>query len=282
MRWPRSGCSSSTAAPTCDFLKRVFHKLLLNFTWWLNRQDPDGNNLFGGGFLGLDNISPIDRSHLPPGFKLDQADGTAWMAYYSVAMLTLATTLAEHDDVYEDMVVKFLEQTVLIMDALEDSGCYDTEDGFFYDRLTDPSGNSVPIKVQTLVGVIPALPAVALPTRDTDRIRRLRKRFARRLEQTDRHEILDWQVRGAGESRRTAAVGRPDGQTRPDLRHLVRRGGIPVSRMACDRSPSATTRPTRFPGCPTRPSSTNPPNPAPPCTAAIPTGEDRCGSRSTT
>ena len=101
----------------------MFQKLLLNFTWWLNRQDPDGNNLFGGGFLGLDNISPIDRSHLPPGLRLEQADGTAWMAYYSIAMLTLAVTLAEHGTpVYEDMVVKFLEQTVLIMDALEDSG----------------------------------------------------------------------------------------------------------------------------------------------------------------
>ncbi len=185
-----------------DFLKRVFHKLLLNYTWWLNRQDPDGNNLFGGGFLGLDNISPLDRSHLPPGFSLDQADGTAWMAYYSVAMLTLAVTLAEHDDAYEDMVVKFLEQTVLITDALEDSGCYDDADGFFYDQLTDPAGNREPVKVQTLVGVIPALPAVSLPARDTDRTKRLRKRFARRLEQADRHEMLDWQVRGTGESRR--------------------------------------------------------------------------------
>ena len=184
------------------FLKRVFHKLLLNFTWWLNRQDPDGNNIFGGGFLGLDNISPVDRSHLPPGFSLAQADGTAWMAYYSIAMLTLAATLAEHDDAYEDMVVKFLEQFVLIMDALEDSGCYDAEDGFFYDRLTGPSGNSEPIRVQTLVGVIPALPAISLPTGDTDRIRRLRKRFARRMEQADRHEMVDWRVRGTGASRR--------------------------------------------------------------------------------
>src|SRR6476469_3506944 len=92
-----------------NFLERVFQKLLLNFTWWLNRQDPDGNNLFGGGFLGLDNISPIDRSNLPPGMRLDQADGTAWMAAYSMAMLILALTLAEQDEVYEDMVVKFLE-----------------------------------------------------------------------------------------------------------------------------------------------------------------------------
>jgi hypothetical protein len=97
-----------------DFQERVFQKLLLNFTWWLNREDPEGNNIFGGGFLGLDNISPIDRSHLPPGVKLDQADGTAWMAYYSVAMLALAVLLAERDRVYEDMVIKFLEQLVLV------------------------------------------------------------------------------------------------------------------------------------------------------------------------
>ena len=102
------------------FLKRAFHKLLLNFTWWLNRQDPDGNNVFGGGFLGLDNISPVDRSHLPPGVHIEQADGTAWMAYYSLAMLFIAVHLARHDDdVYEDMVVKFLEQFVLIVDAIE-------------------------------------------------------------------------------------------------------------------------------------------------------------------
>ncbi|HEY5786826.1 MAG TPA: hypothetical protein VIT65_18825 [Microlunatus sp.] len=113
-----------------DFLERVFQKLLLNFTWWLNRVDPDGNNLFGGGFLGLDNISPIDRSHLPSGFRLDQADGTAWMAYYSLAMLSLAVTLSERDPVYDDMVVKFAEQSVMIMEALEQSGCYDAQDGF--------------------------------------------------------------------------------------------------------------------------------------------------------
>ena len=135
-----------------DFLERVFQKLLLNFTWWLNRQDPDGNNLFGGGFLGLDNISPIDRSNLPPGMRLEQADGTAWMAYYSIAMLTLAVTLADRNPVYEDMVVKFAEHTVLIMDALEASGCYDPVDGFFYDLLTDEAGVRILMRVQTLVG----------------------------------------------------------------------------------------------------------------------------------
>ena len=103
-----------------DFLERVFQKLLLNFTWWVNRQDPDGNNLFGGGFLGLDNISPVDRSNLPPGLRIEQADGTAWMAYYSLAMLVLARTLAERNPVYDDMVVKFLEHFVLISDALGD------------------------------------------------------------------------------------------------------------------------------------------------------------------
>ena len=184
-----------------DFLERVFQKLLLNFTWWLNRQDPDGNHLFGGGFLGLDNISPIDRSNLPPGMRLEQADGTAWMAYYSIAMLTLAVTLADRNPVYEDMVVKFVEHTVLIMDALEASGCYDPADGFFYDLLTDASGVRNLVRVQTLVGVIPALPAVAIRASVAERLQGLRKRFARRLEQQGRHQILDWRVRGSGDTR---------------------------------------------------------------------------------
>ena len=188
-------------ATDLDFLERVFQKLLLNFTWWLNREDPEGNNLFGGGFLGLDNISPIDRSHLPPGVKLDQADGTAWMGYYSGAMLALAVLLAERDSVYDDMVVKFLEQLVLVVDALEASGCYDPNDGFFYDLLTDASGTRNPVKVQTLVGVIPTLPAMSVPTRNTERVQRLRKRFARRMEAQNR-KVLDWRFRGTGDSRR--------------------------------------------------------------------------------
>ena len=183
-----------------DFLERVFQKLLLNFTWWLNRQDPDGNNLFAGGFLGLDNISPVDRSHLPPGTRLEQADGTAWMAFYSAAMLVLALVLADRDPVYEDMVVKFLEQFVLITDALADSGLYDPHDGFFYDQLHGPDGVTTAIRVQTLVGVIPALPAVSIPERDSARAERLRKRFARRIRQGEPDHA--WRVRGEGASRR--------------------------------------------------------------------------------
>ena len=185
-----------------DFLKRVFQKLLLNFGWWMNREDPDGNNLFGGGFLGLDNISPVDRSHLPPGMRIDQADGTAWMAYYSIAMLRLSIILAEGDQIYDDMVVKFLEQSVMIMDALEDSGLFDTEDGFFYDRLTAADGNSEAIKVQTLVGVIPTLPALSVGAEDIRRLQRLRKRLSRALDHQNGREIGNWRFHGSGEDRR--------------------------------------------------------------------------------
>ncbi len=161
-----------------DFLERVFQKLLLNFTWWLNRQDPDGNNIFGGGFLGLDNISPIDRSALPPGVRLAQADGTAWMAAYALSMLAIARRLAETNLVYEDMVVKFVEQYLMIVDAIEDTGLYDEADGWFYDRLEGPEGGTL-IRVQTLVGAIPLLPAATLRVSDTTTARRLRHRFDR-------------------------------------------------------------------------------------------------------
>jgi hypothetical protein len=169
-----------------EFLERVFQKLLVNFTWWLNRQDPDGNNLFGGGFLGLDNISPVDRSHLPDGVRIEQADGTAWMGCYSLAMVILAVVLAAENPVYDDMVVKFLEQFLLIADALDSSGLFDSEDGFFYDRLTLPDGTTTPIEVQSLVGVIPVLAAAWVPVDQVSRLSALRHRFARRLDDSER------------------------------------------------------------------------------------------------
>ena len=145
-----------------EFLERVFQKLLVNFTWWVNRQDADGNNVFGGGFLGLDNISPIDRSTCPPGVKLEQADGTAWMAYYTLSMLVIAIVLAEENDVYQDMVIKFLEQFVLIARALDRQGLYDAGGrDSSTTALTTPGGETHPVRVQTIAGLIPLLPAVA-------------------------------------------------------------------------------------------------------------------------
>ena len=160
------------------FLERVFQKLLVNFTWWLNREDSDGNNVFSGGFLGLDNISPIDRSNLPAGVSLEQADGTAWMAYYALSMLVIALELAAENEVYEDMVVKFLEQFLLIARALEGQDLFDAEDGAFYDRLVRPSGERVAIKVQTIAGLIPILPAAGMPVR-ADQAPALAARLAR-------------------------------------------------------------------------------------------------------
>ena len=162
-----------------EFLERIFQKLLVNFTWWLNREDADGNNVFSGGFLGLDNISPIDRSNLPAGVRLEQADGTAWMAYYALTMLVIAIELAEENDVYLDMVIKFLEQFVQIARALDRQGLYDSEDSFFYDRLVFPSGETSQVKVRTIAGLIPLLPAVGLPADAADAAKLLGKRFAR-------------------------------------------------------------------------------------------------------
>jgi len=161
-----------------EFLERVFQKLLVNFTWWLNRQDADGNNVFSGGFLGLDNISPIDRSNLPDGVSIEQADGTAWMAYYALSMLVIAIELAQENEVYEDMVVKFLEQFLLIARALESQDLFDPVDGAFYDRLVRQTGERVAVKVQTISGLIPILPAAVLSTR-ADHAPALSARLAR-------------------------------------------------------------------------------------------------------
>lgn len=143
-----------------DFLARCFQKLLINFTWWVNRKDPRGKNLFSGGFLGLDNIGLFDRSRpLPTGGHLEQADGTAWMAFYSGTMLSMAMELAKEDIAYEDMASKFFEHFVAIIDAMNTlggNGLWDEEDGFYYDQLY-LDGASQPLKVRSLVGVLPLL-----------------------------------------------------------------------------------------------------------------------------
>jgi hypothetical protein len=138
-----------------DFLERIFHKLLLNFTWWVNRKDSAGNNLFEGGFLGLDNIGPFDRSALPVAGRLEQSDGTAWMAMYCQNLLELAVLLAEHDQTYEDLATKFYEHFALIASALNDKGLWDETDGFYYDVLHLGDGAVVPLKARSVVGLMP-------------------------------------------------------------------------------------------------------------------------------
>jgi hypothetical protein len=141
-----------------DFLTETFNKLVLNFTWWVNRKDRYGKNVFEGGFLGLDNISVFDRSAaLPTGGNLEQADGTAWMALFSQNMMEIALELAAHDPVYEDMVVKFAEHFYYISMAMNrsgDGGMWDEEDGFYYDLLRLPDGSARRLKVRSLVGLL--------------------------------------------------------------------------------------------------------------------------------
>jgi hypothetical protein len=169
------------------FLERCFQKLMLNFMWWLNREDPDGNNLIGGGFLGLDNASPIDRSHLPPGAALVQADGSAWTAFNALAMLSMAARLAEEDDVYDDLVVTFVERFVMIARAINSSGMFDPDRGFFYDFVQTPSGRER-VAVETIAGAVPLFSSAVLRSPDGERGVTLRHRLARILEreQTDR------------------------------------------------------------------------------------------------
>lgn len=146
-----------TGKPDRNFLETVFQKLLLNFTWWVNRKDFEGNNLFQGGFLGLDNIGVFDRSQqLPTGGHLEQADGTAWMAFYCLMMLRISLELAQENPVYEDMASKFFEHFVSISDAMNSvggTGLWDEEDGFYYDMLM-LNDQCVPLKTRSLVGLL--------------------------------------------------------------------------------------------------------------------------------
>src|SRR5207248_2670699 len=144
-----------------DFLERVFHKLMLNFTWWVNRKDVEGRNIFQGGFLGLDNIGIFDRNaKLPNGGYMNQADGTAWMAMYTLNLMRIALELALTDHVYEDIASKFFEHFLYIAEAMTNIGgngigLWDDEDEFYYDVLHLPDGERIPLRVRSLVGLIP-------------------------------------------------------------------------------------------------------------------------------
>jgi Mannosylglycerate hydrolase MGH1-like glycoside hydrolase domain len=195
------------------FLERVFQKLLLNFTWWVNRKDSEGRNVFEGGFLGLDNIGVFDRSaKLPTGGRIEQADGTSWMGMYCLNMLAIALELAKYNPSYEDIASKFFEHFLYIADAMnllgEGRGLWDEEDGFYYDVLNLPDGRHLPMKVRSMVGLIPLF---AVQTMDAGTLNMLRG-FKGRLEWfIDNREELKKNVAcmrtpGAGERRLLSIV----------------------------------------------------------------------------
>jgi hypothetical protein len=171
------------------FLKRVFQKLLLNFTWWVNRKDADGMNIFEGGFLGLDNIGVFDRSApLPTGGHIAQSDGTSWMAMYALNLLAIAMELAKEDESYEDVASKFWEHFLSIARAMnnrgdEDIKLWDDEDGFFYDVLRLPEGKPLPMKVRSMVGLIPLFAVETIEPEALDQL----PDFKRRMEWFIRH-----------------------------------------------------------------------------------------------
>jgi hypothetical protein len=168
-----------------DFLRATFNKLVLNFTWWVNRKDRFGKNVFEGGFLGLDNIGVFDRSApLPTGGHLEQADGTAWMALFSQNMLELAAELAAYDPVYEDMVLKFAEHFYYIAAGMNKSGqdgMWDEEDGFYYDLLRLPDGSATRLKVRSMVGLLPLCATTVVEKWQRERIPRTMVQVYERL-----------------------------------------------------------------------------------------------------
>lgn len=183
--WRVYKISAPRGARDRDFLERVFQKLLLNFTWWVNRKDAEGRNLFSGGFLGLDNIGAFDRSKpLPSGGTLQQADGTAWMGFYSLTMMAISMELIPDGDrlrvAYGDMASKFFEHFVQICDAINTAGgegLWDEHDGFYYDRIRFSDGTQRPLKVRSMVGLLPLIAVTVLEQTSLDRLPGFKKRF---------------------------------------------------------------------------------------------------------
>ena len=270
-----------------DFLSQIFDKLLVNFTWWVNLQDATGSNLFEGGFLGLDNIGPLDRSHLPVGGTLQQADATGWMASYALAMGTIAIFLDRSGRPTADLVLKFLEHFAAIRSAIRDQGLWDDADGLFYDRLVAPDGTATPVKVRSMVGIIPMLAAGVIDEAMLDRVMQVGKSFPRFLEReglTDREKLADLGLlrgtpgNGDCSSAWSASTGWSDcsasSSTRPS-------SSLPTVCGPCPRT-TASIRTSSRPRACARGSTTNPPNRPRRCSEATPTGAVRCGSRSTT
>jgi hypothetical protein len=192
-----------------EFLERVFHKLMLNFTWWVNRKDPLGHNVFQGGFLGLDNIGVFDRSEaLPTGGYINQSDGTSWMAMYALNLMRIALELSLHNHVYEDIASKFFEHFLHIAEAMscmfnDGIGLWDDEDKFYYDVLNLPNDRRIRLRVRSLVGLIPLFAVETLEPELLDQVPGFRKRLEWFLR--NRPDLADlvshWQAPGRGQRR---------------------------------------------------------------------------------
>ena len=196
-----------TGVADTAFLERILHKLLLNFTWWVNRKDSDGRNIFQGGFLGLDNIGPFNRSEpAPDGGIIDQADGTAWMAMYALNLLRIALEVALVNPVYQDIATKFFEHFLTIASAMahageDDVALWDEADGFFHDTLRLPDGSHVPLRLRSMVGLIPIFAVEVLDESIFERLPEFTKRLRWFLDNRPKMAALvsRWNERGMGE-----------------------------------------------------------------------------------
>jgi hypothetical protein len=198
------------------FLERVFQKLLLNFTWWVNRKDVEGNNVFQGGFLGLDNIGVFDRSsQLPTGGHIDQSDGTSWMAMYCLNMLAIALELAQENPVYEDIATKFFEHFIYIADAMnhigeDNASLWDEQDGFYYDVLHLPDDHQMKLKVRSMVGLIPLFAVETLEPHILQQLPNFKKRLEWFIQNRPdlRQNVACMETPGIGARRLLAIVSR--------------------------------------------------------------------------
>ena len=199
--------------PDYEFLESVFHKLLMNFTWWVNLKDSQGNNIFEGGFLGLDNVGVFDRSKpLPTGGYIEQADGTAWMAMYSLTMLKIAMELMPHDPAYEDIASKFFEHFLYIAGAVNGKGgLWDDTDGFYYDALQVPGGQELALRVRSIVGLIPLFAVATIEQEEIDRMPGFKRRMNWFIENRPdlTGNIASITRQGQSERRLLAVVQRP-------------------------------------------------------------------------
>ena len=173
------------------FLKSIFQKLIINFTWWVNKVDKNGNNVFEGGFLGLDNIGVFNRSwEIPEGVTLDQADGTSWVGMYALNMMEIAVEIAKYDLSFEDSATKFYEHFVIIAEALNSLGLWNEEDSFFYDMLTTENNSQVPIKVRSVIGVSPIFDVTTISVDCFRQLKDFQKRYAWFNSYRDEHHLF--------------------------------------------------------------------------------------------